>query len=135
MKARAVVALNGWCLLILTVINLPLVAWLAGFYLLLVVICALAVYVVGLPAGLVLARLLRNIADERVHVAVFALTGACLSVGLCVALGVEFWSSRAWLILPVAAAEGVLGAGGARWWSGRPARRVTPAELPAVIQA
>jgi hypothetical protein len=29
-----------------------------------------------------------------------------------------------WVVVAIAAVEGVLGAGGARWWTGRRARRV-----------
>lgn len=131
MRARDVVALNARCLLILTVVNLPLVLFLGGAYLVFVAICAAAVLVVGVPAGLVLARLLRGVRAERVHVAVFALVGAVLAwpvllavVAVIVGGGVEWEAAPGALV--IAAAEGAVGAGGARWWSGRRPSRPRP---------
>ena len=72
--------------------------------------------VVGFPAGLLTAHLLAGVSRERVHVLVFALVGAVLSVALCAWWGVGTIAGWSWV---VAAAEGAVGAGGARWWTGR----------------
>ena len=59
------------------------------------------------------------LADERrewVHVLVFALVGGVLSVALFAWWGVLGLAGWSWV---VAFAEGVVGAGGARWWTGR----------------
>ena len=123
----AVFALNGRCLLILTVVNLLLVWFMGGAYLLFVVICAVAVLLVGCPVGLVLARLLRGVSAEWVHVTTFAVAGAVLA-GPVLATMLRLASDRpiAWAeisgVLAVATVEGALGAGGSRWWSGRPRR-------------
>jgi hypothetical protein len=79
-------------------------------------VAAVPVGVVGFPAGLVTARLLARERRERVHVAVFALVGGVLSVALCAWWGILVVTWWPWVI---AFAEGVVGAGGARWWTGR----------------
>ena len=71
---------------------------------------------VGVPAGLLTTRLLAGVSRELVHVLVFALVGAVLSVALCASWGVGAIVGWSWV---VAAAEGAVGAGGARWWTGR----------------
>jgi len=78
--------------------------------------------VAGFPAGVLTAHLLAGVRREWVHVLVFALVGAVLSVALCAWWGLFQIAGWSWL---VAAAEGAVGAGGARWWTGRArARRV-----------
>lgn len=85
-------------------------------------VAILPVGIVGFPAGLLTARLLAREGREWVHVLVFALVGGALSVALCAWWGLLEVAAWAWL---VAAVEGVVGAGGARWWTGRAhARRV-----------
>jgi hypothetical protein len=96
------------------------VAWLVAL---------LPIAVVGWPAGLLTAHLLRRQPSERVHVLVFALVGAVLCPVLLVVGGLPVGSS-VWLAAP-AVAEGALGAGGGRWWAGR-ARRRRAADLPLV---
>ena len=81
-----------------------------------ILVAAVPVAVVGFPAGLLTARLLVGQRGERVHVLVFALVGGVLSVVLCAWWGM--FTTGSWYVL-VAAAEGVVGAGGARWWTGR----------------
>jgi hypothetical protein len=81
----------------------------------------LPIAVVGWPAGLLTAHLLRRQPSERVHVLVFALVGAVLCPALLVAGGLPVGSSQ-WLAV-LAVAEGALGAGGGRWWTGRVRRR------------
>ena len=72
--------------------------------------------VVGFPAGLLTAHLLAGERREWVHVLVFALVGGVLSVALFAWWGVLGLAGWSWV---VAFAEGVVGAGGARWWTGR----------------
>jgi len=128
MSPRSVVALNGWCWLVLVVVNLPLVSFLGGFYVAFAAICAGPVLVVGIPAGLLLARLMRGVPSERVHVAAFALVGAVLAGPVLllmlarVSSGPIVWDEL-WCVLAIATVEGAIGAGGARWWTGRRARR------------
>jgi hypothetical protein len=134
---RAIAALCVRCVAVLAVVNLAVLVVLqladasgvegAGFglYLLALALLVAAVLtgVVGFPAGLLTARLLAGTTREWVHVVVFALVGAVLSVTLCAFVGML--GAVDWYAL-VAAAEGAVGAGGARWWSGRAhARRDT----------
>jgi hypothetical protein len=79
-------------------------------------VAVVPVGVVGFPAGLLTARLLAGRPPEWVQVLVFALVGAVLSVALCAWWGLFGMVGWAWI---VAAAEGAVGAGGARWWTGR----------------
>ena len=90
----------------------------AGFYLVFValVVACVPVGLVGIPAGLVLANLLQSSSREWVHVAAFAVVGAVLSVALCAMA--NLLAANPWFAL-VAAAEGAIGAGVARWWTGR----------------
>jgi hypothetical protein len=83
-------------------------------YVLLVALFPIAL--VGFPAGVLTAHLLARERLEWVHVLVFALVGGVLSVTICSFGG--FYATGGWWVL-VAAAEGVVGAGGARWWTGR----------------
>jgi hypothetical protein len=85
-------------------------------------VAAVPIGVVGFPAGLLTARLLARTDRELVHVGVFALVGAVLSVAICVAIGLADPVSPQSLL---AAVEGAVGAGGARWWSGWALRRRT----------
>lgn len=96
-----------------------------GIYILVVGLLIACVWValVGFPLGVLTAHLLQRSTRERVHVTVFALVGAVLSVTIFGMLGLL--QSTSWFAL-AAAAEGALGAGGARWWTGRAlARRGT----------
>ena len=128
------------CLAVLTLMNLPVVlaGWLVddesflGFtfsiYPFVVATAVVPVLLIGFPAGLLVSHLLRAELDERRHVVAFAITGAILSVTICVVAGMVH-GSTAWVVVLVAAAEGAIGAGGARWWSGRPRRvRRTPTD-------
>lgn len=83
-------------------------------YVLLVAVFPIAL--AGFPAGVLTAHLLARERREWVHVLVFALVGGVLSVAICSIWGLGM--TGAWYAL-VAAAEGVVGAGGARWWTGR----------------
>jgi hypothetical protein len=127
----AITALCLRCLAVLAVVNATalVVALLvsgngasddvpSGFYLLFValVVACVPVGVVGIPAGLLLANLLQSSSREWVHVAAFAVVGAVLSVTLCAM--VNLLAASPWFVL-VAAAEGAIGAGVARWWTGR----------------
>ena len=138
-----IAALNLRCLAVLAVVN-PIglvVAQLLSepgdllgnvtpqaLYLIVVVwlVACVPVWLVGFPAGVLTAHLLRKVTREWVHVAVFALVGAVLSVTILGMLGLlrgELWFTA------VGAAEGFVGAGVARWWSGRgQARRDREAE-------
>lgn len=80
------------------------------------VVACVPVGLVGIPAGLVLVNLLQSSSREWVHVAAFAVVGAVLSVALCAM--VNLLAANPWFAL-VAAAEGAIGAGVARWWTGR----------------
>jgi len=130
--ARAVALLNLRCLAVLAVVNpVALVLWQlaterarlsdlvtpAGLYLGVVVLLVTCVPValVGFPAGVLTAHLLRNVTREWVHVVVFALVGAVLSATILGMVGLL--RADGWLSL-VALAEGLVGAGVARWWSG-----------------
>ncbi|GEL99368.1 hypothetical protein [Cellulomonas terrae] len=86
-------------------------------------IAAVLIAVVGFPAGLLTARALAGTRREWVHVLVFALVGAGLSMTLCASWNLLALSGWAWF---VAAAEGAVGAGGARWWTGRTHARAVP---------
>jgi MFS family permease len=128
----AIAALCLRCVAVLTLVNAiaPLIALLvwgreasgSGLMLYLVYspyVLLVALFPIGLagfPAGVLTAHLLARERREWVHVLVFALVGGVLSVTIC-----AFWGSYAtsgWWVL-VAFAEGVVGAGGARWWTGR----------------
>ena len=64
---------------------------------------------------------MRTQRDEWRHVLAFAIAGTVLSVTICATL--MRFAGPSWLnLVLVAGAEGALGAGGARWWSGRPRR-------------
>lgn len=86
-----------------------------GFLVYVALVAAVPIGVVGFPAGVLTAHLLRRSRSELVHVAVFALVGAVLSVAICLAVGLVDPAGPQALL---AAAEGAVGAGGARWWSG-----------------
>lgn len=90
----------------------------SGIYLLFValMVACVPVAVVGIPAGLLLANLLQRSSREWVHVTAFAVVGAALSVTLFATLNLV--GAIPWFAL-VAAAEGAIGAGVARWWTGR----------------
>ncbi|MDC7122653.1 hypothetical protein OMK64_14025 [Cellulomonas fimi] len=103
-------------------------------YLWLTVIVPVAL--VGWPAGLLTAWLLRRRPREVEHVAVFAAVGAVLALVL-----LRPWTSGPW---PDALGAGVLvalagagGAGGGRWWAGavlrRRAARGTLADRPGIV--
>ncbi len=143
----AVAALCLRCVAVLALVNIPTVLVLQAiddasamaeggalegfqFLLLVLLVAAVPVALLGFPAGLLTAHLLRRTDREVVHVTVFALVGAVLSVVLCQYLGVV---SAAGVPAAVAAAEGAVGAGGARWWSGRARRRrlATPVTVDA----
>ena len=140
--AGPIAALNLRCLAVLAVVNVTVVAvapllsrspYVWGdqtpvvVYMLVValVVACVPVWLVGYPVGILTAHLLRNEPRERVHVAVFALVGAVLSVACFGSLGSI--GTFGW-VLPAVAAEGAVGAGVARWWSGlvraRRARKV-----------
>ncbi|WP_456846654.1 hypothetical protein [Cellulomonas sp. P5_C6] len=103
-----------------------------GFLAYVAMVAAVPIGVVGFPAGLLIARLLRRTRSELVHVAVFALVGAVLSVAICVAVGLVDPADPQALL---AAAEGAVGAGGARWWSGwATARRARRPATPTAEQ-
>lgn len=119
------------CLVILFVVNAPLFVLPAfvtpdgavGTTLVVapfvVLVAAVPVLLVGYPAGRLLTELLKDEPRLGVHVLAFALVGAVLSVAICALVGWAPGGGLGWL---VAAAEGAVGAGGARWWSGRPPR-------------
>ncbi|GEK22562.1 hypothetical protein CXY01_30820 [Cellulomonas xylanilytica] len=86
-------------------------------------VACVPILLVGFPAGVLTAHLLRGSSRERVHVLVFALVGAVLSVTIFATL--DYLSVVPWFTL-VAAAEGAVGAGGARWWTGRMHARRAP---------
>ena len=92
----------------------PTIALAYSPYVLLVALVPL--WLVGFPAGLLTARLLAGVPRESLHVLVFAVVGAVLSVALCAM--VNLLAANPWFAL-VAAAEGAIGAGVARWWTGR----------------
>ena len=130
--ARRIAGLCLRCLAVLTVANLLVVLVGAAmgndgalaaalvFYPYVLLVAAVLIAVIGFPAGLLVSHLMRAQPDERLHVLAFAIAGALLSVAICTT-----WaqlSGSPWFGLLVAAAEGALGAGGARWWSGRPRR-------------
>jgi|GEM_PF-861416 len=130
---RAVTSVCVRCAGVLAVVNVPVAGALGlvaggapgagwGFYVVTLawLVALLPIAVVGWPAGLLTAHLLRREPRERVHVVVFALVGAVLCT-LLLAQGQVPVASSGWLLL-VCAAEGALGAGGGRWWTGR-ARR------------
>ena len=128
-----IAALNLRCLAVLAVLNPVglLVAHLlsdpgdvlgsitpGALYLSVVVllVACVPVWLVGYPVGVLTAHLLQNVTREWVHVLVFALVGAVLSVVILGTLGIlrgGLWFTG------VGAAEGFVGAGVARWWSGR----------------
>lgn len=130
---RAIAALCLRCLAVLTVVNLVAFAVLGvishlhdpvagvpsiGVYILVVglLVAIVPIAAVGFPMGVLTAHLLQGSTREWVHVTVFALVGAVLSVTLFGML--NYLSVVGWYAL-VAAAEGALGAGVARWWTGR----------------
>jgi uncharacterized transporter YbjL len=78
-----------------------------------VLVAVVPVAVVGFPAGVLTAHLLRDERRELVHVAVFAVVGALLAALLLLPVA----GVSGWIVLGLV--EGALGAGGARWWSGR----------------
>lgn len=86
-------------------------------------VAALLIAVVGFPAGLLTARVLSGQRREWVHVLVFALVGAVLSATLCASWTMLETNGWAWF---VTAAEGAIGAGGGRWWTGRAHARAVP---------
>lgn len=130
---RAIAELCLRCMGVLVVVNVVAVVVLAvvtrlqdpaagipsiGIYILVVglLVACVPVALVGFPIGLLTAQLLQGTTREWVHVTVFALVGAVLSVTL---MGMfAFMQATPWFAL-VALAEGALGAGVARWWSGR----------------
>lgn len=133
----AITFLNLRCIAILGVVNLTVFVvvtaaiggdtdgWLAGtaigfaagFLPFAVLVACIPVAVIGVPAGLLTGCGLRRAHQEWVHVLVFAVVGAGLSVAIMMALGAGI--DAAWW----ASLEGALGAGGARWWSGATYRR------------
>ena len=91
-----------------------------------VLVAAVPVLLLGYPAGRLLSELLKDEPRPGVHVLAFSLAGAVLSVAICAAVGMMSATDPGWglaLAVAVAAAEGAVGAGGARWWSGKPPRR------------
>jgi hypothetical protein len=136
--AKAIAGLCLRCLAVLSVVNaLVLVAFLlthdgrpgieslpGGLYFLVVtlVVAGVLIGLVGFPAGVLTARVLERTTRESVHVAAFATVGALLSVTLCAWFGLL--RVVEWYAL-VAAAEGAVGAGVARWWTGRTSARTT----------
>ncbi|KQY43143.1 hypothetical protein [Cellulomonas sp. Root137] len=137
--ARAIAALCLRCLAVLSVVNGAALtvfllaqeadsSWAAQvpasiYYLgVALIVAAVLIGLAGFPAGVLTARLLDRTTREWVHVAVFALVGALLSVTLCASFGLL--RASGWTVL-VAAAEGAIGAGVARWWSGRVQARQT----------
>ena len=129
---RAIAGLCGRCLVVLTVVNLVA---LVGAYVVLdpdtavtggttaylayfpavVAVAAVLVAVVGFPAGLLTAEALKHSSREWLHILVFALVGAVLAVMLCAQLA----AVGTGVGLALVAAEGAVGAGGARWWTGK----------------
>ncbi|MEN0129829.1 MAG: hypothetical protein AAGC49_10355 [Brevundimonas sp.] len=95
-------------------------------------VSCVAVALVGWPAGLLTAWLLRRSRRESVHVLAFAAVGAAIGPLVVVPL-TNGWHANV-AIGAVAAAEGAIGAGTARWWSGRAhagaATRQPPAPRP-----
>ncbi|KQR07728.1 hypothetical protein [Cellulomonas sp. Leaf334] len=137
---RAIAVLCARCLAVLVVVNLlglavayavmgsdvaagSVVAAALAYFPAVATIAALLIAVVGFPAGLLAARLLSGQRREGVHVLVFASVGALLAMTLCGWWGMLGITGWAWF---VAAAEGAVGAGGARWWSGRAHARAVP---------
>jgi hypothetical protein len=118
----AIAMLNMRCLVVLAVVNLVpgvvLGAMSGSAYAITVVafavmVAVVPVAVVGFPAGVLTAHLLRHERREHVHVAVFAAVGALLAALLLLPVA----GPSGWIVLGLV--EGALGAGGARWWSGR----------------
>ncbi|MDM7830905.1 hypothetical protein [Cellulomonas edaphi] len=117
----AIAMLNLRCVAVLLMVNV-LVGAVGAFLgsgttgiqvaVLFVLIACIPVALVGFPAGLLTAHLLRHVRREWVHVAVFAAVGAALA-----ALMIGVWGHSVALAV-IGAVEGTLGAGGARWWSG-----------------
>jgi hypothetical protein len=105
--------------------NLFGAGWGQGLYLLVVALAVAIVPIalVGFPAGVLTAHLLRGVSRESVHVAVFALVGAVLSVVL---MAIFVHLDPIGLGGLVAAVEGAVGAGGARWWTGLAQARRRP---------
>lgn len=137
---RAIVALCARCLAVLVVVNLvglgvatavmgsevpaaSIVPAALAYFPLVALITALLIAVVGFPAGLLTAKVLNGQRREWVHVLAFALVGAVLSTTLCGSWNMLGAHGLAWL---VAAAEGAVGAGGARWWTGRAHAKAVP---------
>jgi hypothetical protein len=124
------------CVVVLAVVNAAValvvgtatgaLAWGVVVALLAALVACIPVALVGYPAGLLTAGLLRRTEHEWVHVVVFAAVGAVLAPLIMTAWhsGVEIGAA--------AAVEGAIGAGGARWWSGRAHLRVAtrPARAP-----
>jgi hypothetical protein len=136
--AGAITALCARCLAVLAVVNT--VAVVVGllvsgtdasnnatvlFYFLAVAlfVACVPIGLVGIPVGMLIADLLRRSSREWVHVSVFALVGAVLSVTLCAMVGLL--DADPWFAL-IAAAEGAIGAGVARWWTGKVRARREP---------
>jgi len=133
----AIAALCVRCLVVLVAVNVPVIfavqlvrdpsalagqGWSQGiaFLCYVLLVATIPVALIGFPAGVVIAHLLRRSRREAVHVGAFAVVGATLSVAICVVLGVvELVGPHSLL----AALEGAVGAGGARWWSGWTLRR------------
>jgi uncharacterized membrane protein len=110
------------CAVVLAVLNV-----LAGFVLraefgwalalVATLVSCVAIALVGWPAGMVTAWLLRGSRRESIHVLAFAAVGAAIGPLVVVPL-TNGWHANV-AIGAVAAAEGAVGAGTARWWSGR----------------
>jgi len=85
-----------------------------------ILVACVPIAVVGVPAGVLTSRALRRVTREWGHVLVFGLVGATLAVVLITGAGIGtgIGTAPAW-----AALEGLVGAGGARWWSGISYRR------------
>ena len=138
---RAIASLCARCLVVLVVVNAGVaVAWGATqgtsgvlvalyFFVLAIPVALVPIAVVGWPAGLLTAHLLRREPREWVHVVVFALVGAVL----CLLIIGRMWHMTTWSVLSVlgALAEGAAGAGGGRWWAGHARRRATRRALAA----
>ncbi|MBO9556528.1 hypothetical protein [Cellulomonas sp.] len=138
---RAIASVCARCLVVLVVVNVGVaVAWGATqgtsgvpvalyFFALAIPVALVTIAVVGWPAGLLTAELLRREPREWVHVLVFALVGA----GLCLLLAMHMWHMNTWSVMSVlwALAEGAAGAGGGRWWAGHARRRATRVALAA----
>ncbi|ROS23187.1 hypothetical protein [Cellulomonas sp. PhB150] len=129
-------AVNGVVALVLGTVTGAL-GWGLVVVLLAALVACVPIALVGYPAGLLTAWLLRRSEREWVHVLVFAVVGAVLPPLVMTAWhsGVDTGAA--------AVAEGAIGAGGARWWSGRaharaatrPARAPRPEPEDALVEA